>query len=307
MWKLLVKGAHDLYYLKDESAKEHFYYQLEDETPQELINRKIKRKINGKAVLVESAIYRNTLTSIFSDCTDVLNKILAVSYTKNSLQKIFTTYNNCLTNVAPEYVAPLEKFKFVFGALAGPSTINLDFEGFEGKEGLDQAEFKGNTYMAGLSLDIIIPRLKGKWSIYNELVYKPYKLTGEHEMQSNSVNWNYKYSFDTEYVGVGTMVRYRFLDNKFMPFVNIGIANNFALNIKTLRIISREYNGFENTKTELAFEDPRMHEFAVLAGAGLKYKNFGVEARYERGDGMNRISATTTKTLYSFLLSYSFN
>jgi hypothetical protein len=306
--QLLVRGTQSLYYLKDENLKEHFFLQNKLNKPQELILRKLKKQINGKYVVQVQELYKNTLSSSFSDCPEVAKMVYGVKYSKNSMIDIFYKYNACSSGYKDTYVAEKEKVELKICAIAGISQVNVDFNNFKSITGINETEFKNTSYIGGGSIEILIPRNRRKWSVYNEVVIKPYKLEGHYENQETHYYLEkVDFRFDYNYIGLGTMVRYHILPGKKVhSFLNAGIANNFMLKGHNVMMSETTYFNKTSTETKEVFDDSKSYEFALLIGGGIKYNRLGGEFRYEVGDGMTR-TATVTKHMVSFILSYSIN
>lgn len=274
-----VVGKVSLYYYVDEGLKEHFYVQKEGIALDELI---FKRMLNEQNQVVSSERYKGQLSFYLSDCPDAKKALEKVSFKLSQLQKLIADYNACIGSTATsgQYAKKLEKLAFRFGLLAGYSSTVIRFRG----NNLENIRFNpSQSPLLGVKLNIQLPRNRRQWSIYNELLYRPYRVSDHNQLAKE------KY-FDLSYLKLVTMARWQYPIGLVRPFVNIGIANSFAL--------ASESN---------CLKDLRTYEQSLNGGIGATIKKISVEARLERGNGVSAYSNLSSPTLTCYmLLGYQF-
>ena len=308
--RAIVKGAVSLYYLRDNDAKEHYFFSKGKKDPVELIYRTVRFNVEGKTGYSKLPIYKGILSTELADCPNVSGKIEQVGYNLRSLRELITDYNQCVNGSKGDYIASEEGIKWQFAAIAGLSYGTLAITAKD-KEALSEPTFKGANYTYGVSVLAILPRGRGKWGIQNEVMYKPLQFEGTHEKQGNSVSQNIhtrtKTTFDMAFVGLNTLVRYNILNSKVKPYVVVGVANNFLISDNS---IQEEYTKFYSTETNTVkkpFESVRKHEQALILGAGATISKFAAEFRIESGNGFSAYRGISTiKNTALFQLSYNF-
>lgn len=162
---------------------------------------------------------------------------------------------------------------------------------------LQNSDFTNSlNFSGGIFLDIRESRNFGKWSINNELLYTSF------DFQDSYTPSTSPFPIETElaysYLKLNTMVRYRFLSQKVIVFMNAGISNGFALSETN----SRKGGGFGDDR---AVKETRKYEQSLLAGIGALAKKFSIEFRIEKGNGMsNMTNLSSASTRLYFLLGY---
>jgi hypothetical protein len=308
--RVLVRGKANLLYLKDENGKEHFYLQNKDLVPQELILRHYVQKVNGRNVLTSSSIYKGQLQLFFSDCPSVKNKTNHIDYKVSDLKDIVQQYNFCMGANEKDFVAEKQFTKVKVGMLAGVTQAKLRFSGEENNKELAQSDFESPmSHSLGFSLNIILPRSRQKWSVQNELAYKPYEAQGYfEEVKSTDYYSKSALQFKLGYVGLSHLLRYQMPLKKLKPFVNAGIANNFAFSTINQKVTTSRFYSADRVEKKEALTSLRKYEQALLMGAGCATGKITGEIRFETGNGIVSFNGLkSSKNMLSFLIGYSFN
>ncbi|NEM97562.1 PorT family protein [Pontibacter burrus] len=307
--RVLVNGKLNLLYMEDESAKQHFYIQQQNTAPEEL--RLIKKLINANATQYVSNIeeYKETLARHLHDCPDVAEGAYTAELKATNLTKLITKYNACFPEEGPmQYVAKTDKVKLKLSVGAGlmPTTLNITKSDFN--YNLKPGSLASN-YTAGIGFGIVLPRAKGRWEIYNEAAFKTYQVEGAYEVINQPNEYRHEeIKFEMRYIGLNTMIRYNFPFKTILPFVNVGIANNYMLGSSNeVKLHTRRFSIEEHTTVPM-LESVRKYEQAFLVGVGVNVKGFVGEVRYENGTGMSPYKTTgTSRKTINLLLGYSFN
>jgi len=302
----LVKGPKSLYYYRHPLGRDYFY--IKGESGYDLLlYKKYVKKNDGSPKIIESKKYAGQLTLYLNDCEAIQDKLTRVSYKKKSLSDLFESYYKC-TGSELTFEKEIDKGHAEIGLLAGASYTTVKFTS-AGFPHLVNGGFNTSVNPTfGLFLDLILPRNQGKLSIYNELQYASYEVSGEYE---SIVDENESSSTTTDigasYIRINNLIRYKYPVGKLFLFANGGISNGFAVSQKNY--IRRESIFYSDEKLfeGEAIEDPRKIETGFIVGTGLKGEKLSFELRYENGNGFSRIiSLSHVDNRYFFLIGYRF-
>lgn len=275
--KVIVKSTVNLYFYQDESNKRHFFFRKEEGDTQEL---QVRRRYNPTTSNLETQnIYIGQLSSLLASCDAMKEQIKSTKYTQTSLQKLIVNYSKCQKQVIT-YQSPISKLVLKAGVFVGLSANSFDFPTVPDFQNIKTSI----SPTIGLNLDVILPLLRGKWSINNEVIFKYYN-------SSNDKN-----SFNISYIGLNNMVRYRFYNQGNMSiFVNAGISNAYILNEEETLFFPKNGN------------KPRNHEQGLLGGIGINMKKLSGELRYASTNGFSPFyNIKSPINSFSLLLSYNF-
>lgn len=303
-----VLGAANLYYLKDKDQKEHFYWEKTGTDIAELIYKTTLKKVDGKSMIERVERYKGQLIYYFADCPKIKDKISYTVYNSKGMIKLFEEYNKC-KNAESTFLKKYEKTVMKVGVTGGLSITALNMhQGFEDRYSLMMIYPEFNyaySPVIGLSLNIVLPRSRDKWSLYNELLFKSYDV--QSSFRSFYMNENYygtvNLSLGGTYLKLSNMVRYQVPFKKVKPFVNVGFSNAIAIALVNHRSSEDVYYSNHTIETGLAAPNPRGHEIGLTGGAGVQVRKFSAELRYETGNGMAK--DVITKNIY-FLIGYQF-
>jgi len=300
----LVEGSKSLLYFMDSKSKEHFFIRNGQRVDLLFYKRYLKRDDSGGLTVVEDKRYKGQLILYLQECSSIQLKLSNTSYEKRSLVRLFLEYYKCsgekIVKQNKAVSKPLE-----FGVFAGLSFTKFGFiDGPLYFQGVSYPVSKNFT--AGLVLNFLFPRSFGRLSVHNELQYSSFKVEGTYHDQYNTTIT----SLGMEYLQMNNMLRYMYPVNKAFCFVNAGISSGFGI---------RETNHKKQTSTA---SPPVITEGNALAGlnpsylgipvgAGLKYRHFSLEARYQSGfkkqDDLNAASHPNSSTSsLLILLGYQF-
>jgi hypothetical protein len=311
------QGSKSLYFYKDRNDQDNFY--IYNNSVYELLEYKkyIKKGSDEHEFLTENKRYVGQLLVYLQDCKNIDVKLKKIAYTDKSLQSLFEYY---YSQKKTETVVKRtnEKFKLEFGIVAGISMIDLRFVSASSVfDPLPKAKF-GNTLspVGGLSLNVVIPRNNGKWSIYNELFYNSYNTTAVYNDFHSAEYYDiHYYKVGYAYGKINNMLRFKYpLKNAFI-FVNAGLSNGFILHETNVDSITRRYNGVTTTRVQKIVADggendtfsAKKHELGFLVGFGGIYKKFSAEFRLEAGTGFSKyIALDANANRYNLLFGYRF-
>lgn len=311
--KTLVKGEKSIYLFNDKDIKENFYIDTDSGLSlliyKRYLNKVIFNTYQLKYYKYENNSYKNILNRYLNDCSSIDTKINKSSYNQSELLDIFKTYYLCL-NKKPKFLKKYDKMAFKFGVLTGISLTDLKFNSI-----MNQFNFlsKWNSnssvdFTSAVFLDLVFPANRNKLSLYNELMFAKYGITGMYSStDSYSQNYEYNTTYNLSYIKLNNLIRYNYLLGDAKIFINGGLSNGFAVNkncqkTTTIRI------GENKTSNVERVTDLRLFEQSLLIGTGLKYDRFSLEFRYELGNGISAeegLSSVTSR--YFLLIGYQIN
>ena len=273
----VVSGPKALYNYTDNV--DHFYISNDDGSFQLLNYRKFRDQELNVATI---RFYISQLKTYFKNCSVVNNNL---KYKSWELEKTFLSYYDCIGK-NPEYFKKPENEKVELGFLVGATLTSFEVSS-SNSDLLSKVDYsKSNSVTAGIFADLVFPRLRGRISLNNELMYSSYKTEGNYSYAVNPyIVDDYSYQFQYSYVKLNNMLRYKFFANNLIIFINGGISNGIAINEVNRYVKVRTANGEKSSSSGKAFEETRKWELGLLAGAGLRMNRASLELRAERGMG----------------------
>ena len=282
---LCVRGQRlSLFSLNDEKGKLHFFVEREEWKAEELVNKMYYSDASKKQVILHER-FRRQLAKEMYDCNDILkNDLSEITYNLESLVYVFKKYNKfCNSRQAknpdgspagPSFVYDESKNHVELNVLTGLSVARPMFY-------LNNVQTKDDfsySYMPtlGVSLNLLIPKTEQQLFFYNELMYRGYHSSCS---ATNDVGTEKIYNFD--YIRWNALMRYRYPKNgMFKLFTNVG----FGLGVLAARKTSVKdiKTGITQTPWHPSY---RPTEESFLFGAGVNYKKWSVELRYDMAFG----------------------
>ncbi|MEY4902230.1 MAG: hypothetical protein RLZZ292_45 [Bacteroidota bacterium] len=297
-----IKGKVSFYTLKDEQAKVH-YFVKKDNNFEELLSYNYVSYENTQRLIKNKPFYKATLVSFFqNDCAEMnATEITKTAFNYTALFALVQKYNACL-GVENQFERKEEKGKLELGFVAGGVNNRLQLK-YSSRTIVFYPQSKVNLTM-GLSLNYIFARSRGKLSLYNELLLKPYKITGTGYNKKTDAPYRIEGEMNFAYLQLYNMLRYRIPSRTNLHFFgNIGWVNGIAVKKE------ETYNKITPTAstTFAVFREYKNFETAASIGAGATFKHLSGEYRFCIGDGMSNEPSvgTTTKSSF-FLLGYTF-
>ncbi|MCE7063121.1 PorT family protein [Dyadobacter sp. CY343] len=230
-----------------------------------------------------------------------------ISYSSRAIGKLFDQFYEKCASTKPVTSYKSESPVGQFGIVAGLSATKLDFEGnYDPK--VPDANFPMSYNAAGgLFFNLLIPRLKERVSIYNELAFTSYKTSESYQTDYSGNSFiRVTNSLGFGYIKLTNMVRYYIPAGNLKVFLNAGISNAVTVSETNEQKTESKFSTPEPVVTKkLVLGSTRSYEFGLAAGLGAVYKRFGAELRYESSDGISDFSNLKSSVKrYYFLLSY---
>lgn len=310
----LLQGRVNLYYLKDDADKDHFFLQ-NDTILTELRRVKYLVEYNRQDKIVQKDIYKGQLLYFFGDCPSLDKPISLLSYSTTAMIGIFQRYAECRgESYAVVKKSKKDKFKVKAGASLGASSTGLKVSSdFDYDVVLGTWDERSLKPAAGLWFSVHAPRNFGRFSWYNEFLYKAHRFQDKFETEPPTPD-RYRtvdMRLDFGYLKWTSMVRYQHITPKrLQPFLQLGITRAFAsFRYAPVKTVERKFfSSYEKTTSPAVDSGGSRIESGWAIGAGLAgWRKMGLELRYEQGDGFYSLVDITTRTnTFYLLLTYQF-
>jgi hypothetical protein len=301
---VLVNGEKSLYYLKSKMLKDYFFIK-KDNRFETLFNKEYLTRIDGAIYNKKIESYKGQLNYYLQDCPKIMKNIKEVIYSRNNLIRLFEKYYAC-TGEKPLYQKELRKLSTEFGVLAGMSLTDLEFTTeSEIYDGLVNADFSSSVNpVVGVHFNVIFSKL----SLVNELMYTTYKTSGVYRDDVSE----YYYGIYTNKIGyscikLNNLLRIRMPIDKVSFFVDAGITNGINLSSTNNRELEMHNYSYIYTIKGKAIDKDLTGEQGIIGGAGVSFKNYSLEFRYEKDRAKSplmRLKAPIDRSM--FILSYKF-
>jgi len=166
--------------------------------------------------------------------------------------------------------------------------------------------------MGGFTLEVPIPKLEKKGTLYNEITVSLFDANSSVRF-SDSLNGSVGYyevnqKFAPNLISITTMFRYCFANGVFKYYVSAGIYNSFVISPANARTTVHSQNGNTQTTEEDAVPQHSIHGLMLIVGTGISYKYAGLEIRYDPGRNYTRkVDYSVYNSTISLLLHVRFN
>jgi hypothetical protein len=309
--QLLFQGVKNLYvYMDNFVFKEHFLIETSEGVGVDLINKEYYTD-DSRRLIAYNSLYKKQLMQVLSSSTIPISLLNTIPFTKQDILNLLKDYSNNISPNTITYEYKEEKCHINFGITAGMNVTHLKFHGRT--ELYNSFKFDPSiSWNAGLILNVVLPNTQKKWSIYNELLFSNYtiKSTNNYIYYAYYENDNWYKSTNSffvkaSYLKLFSAAHYQFR-NRFAPFIQMGIANGYALNNSSLIRYETKFYSAALTEEEQLVRF-RKFEQSLFAGFGLHYKKIGLELRYEIGNGFSKSRLAKSVMNYGYVLgSYMF-
>ena len=299
--RALIAGPKSLYEYKTANS---FYIQQESAFDL-LVYKRYREPVEGSVVMQLNNTYWDQLARYLSDCPS-MEKLKDINYSASSLQRTFTRYYAC-TNRSPAFRFH-SKIRHQLGILAGISRATLVFSDPTNPAypTFDSYTYTGPT--GGLYYNVSLPGNLGHFSVNNDVIFTSFKGSGS---RKNVVSTNEysttTFSLDLAYLKLNTLLRFTQPVGAGAIFINAGVSNAYAMQLKSEKSVRQQFYSTERTTTSELFPGPRHYEQGLVAGIGASYKKISAEARYETSNGFlvyEDLGSAVGR--YSLLVGYRF-
>jgi len=169
-----------LYSLYDKK-RSHFFIQKDNDTIAELIYRKLLLNRNGTVYENEDKKFVSQLSDMLADCPAAISGINYISYTVQTIDKVFNNYNSLCHKSNVARYSKRYKAKFEISALAGVSLITFSDKeyGFIGAPAITKLS-SGVSPIVGARFNYIPAILHYNLSIAGDLYYNAFNASGSY-------------------------------------------------------------------------------------------------------------------------------
>jgi hypothetical protein len=309
--QVLVTGTLNLYYLKDDTGKEHFYIS-DSEGSYEELNRVFFADFGDQRVLYtdmrqvpnktiyEVEFYKQQLISYMDD-KDWESRVLKESFNERHLVDLIADFNAAHGSGSSVIVKKQLDNKYNIGVLAGAGVTQLSFK--NSTLPLTYVDFSYSpTYLFGGYGEIVFPQMNGRFSLMGELTARYFKSDGS----GKNGPYTYESSFEVSSVRFSPVLRFKILAGDISPYVSAGYFAAFTL--KNTNSISKSYLG-NPVSSGVAIEKENLKnvEQGFSAGIGMQIKKLSAEGRCEYGNGYSKtLGLNSNSTVFLFKVAYSF-
>lgn len=304
--QVIYSGEKSLYFHKHNTAKENFY--INEDGKIELL--KYKKYLKDVNKIKENKSYIAQLMNYLDKEPEIAALASNTSYNRKSLSRLFAAYYTA-TNKSIDYIKKKEPITSKFGITLGLRSTGFTFSSSSPdffNAAIQHNEDRSNKISAGVTLELVLPRMQKKLSIYNELIYSSYNTKStSRQIEHDSLYYDLSSELGLTYIRLNNLIRYSYPLKSMKIFANVGVANAIAIQTKNELTTVKTFYTQVTTEDSNLIDDIRKHEQAFLLGAGMNIKNMGFELRYEQGNGTSPFTGlkSLTKT-FNFLLSYRF-
>lgn len=271
---LYSKGVNELYYIKQDSVFELLAYKkyIKDESkPDDYLTKKVIR---------ENKRYQGQLIVYLNDCPQIKNAISKTKYEKESLERLFFEYYDC---VQSDYIAlkPVKNIAMDLGLTLGYGFTSVDFDYIRNLETFRPIESENcNITSIGGSLEISRPVSAPKISIYNDLTFVTgYKYRIDTAGAAETYDFKEFFSYKTYAWKIVNMIRYKHFANNFILFANAGLSSEFMFGTCTWLIEKKSV--LINKQVFSDTYKKKLYVAGLSVGAGVSYKHWSLELRSE--------------------------
>jgi hypothetical protein len=310
----LVQGKGSLFLFTHPRRRVSYYLQKEAVKPILLVNRttltptyldttkyksfnKYDWNWNFTAADLEkskSGVFGIQMTYLLADFPPQLSEINKLSYKSKPLAAIVNAYNAHFQGSEMSIIDDTQynKIKVKFGVNAAYMNSYLNVS-VTGSFYNDLFVMKGSGYGFGMTSQYTLPRMLGKWAIFNDFIYNSYKVSEQSESDINNLTIS-KSRFNLSTFRIYTQARYRLMQlNKLDVFVNAGIFHSFLLKTDSyFEVKSADFPSSNRSGTIIDKDDFRPIRLGIVAGFGVNLnRHFQLECRLDRQSSLSAASA----------------
>lgn len=285
--EVIVRGRISLFMFE-----KTFFIEKSGSEIQQLINETETDIVNGLRVQREKNQHIGVLNSLMSDCDGLMSGKRKINLEEGTLTKLVESYNRCKGEPGIVYKDVKPWKKLTVGVNAGVNLSQLSFGAYRGYEYLEGDFEVSKSFMVGLSLDALSPRLSERVSVHANIFYLAPHYYHYNQLSSGStVQTNYV-TIDLQQLKIPLGIRYTWPVRGITPFLNAGLSSTIELDANTTWVEEIASNGVVEIYESPAYQNSQ-NQFGVWGGGGLvrtindKLSAF-LELRYERSRGLSK-------------------
>jgi hypothetical protein len=299
--RAMVSGSKSLYLYDERNGKAHFY--IRQPNGFELLL--YKQYLRGN-ILTESKTFIGQLKTYLGDCEGVKKLLPRTSYDKKSLEKVFAAYYACTGATVP-LKSKTDRKPSEMGVIAGLTLSTLSLKANEKQIMMETSYPRSTDFTGGVFYNLPLLRNLGRLTLNNELIYTSYQTENHYVYRYESESW-YQYvdtKFKYAHLKLNVMPRFKYPVGQTFLYVNAGLSFGATIQDENFRHYTNKFGSSLDEDEGKAFEKTEGFEFGYLAGGGLSYKRYSLEARYARTGGMvSTIGIGSSVSRLFFLVGY---
>ena len=274
--------------------KSHYFVHKPDGLVTELFDRKYRLHREDGVVEAEDKTYIHQLEELMADCPNVADNLLDVPYTADALKKVARAYNSCGEKGITLYESETRKGRLKIALLAGMGLSDISEQ--SGNSSPNSLKSK-TTFTGGASFDYFLSQTDKKFSIAGALLYN--RTQGSESAYTQAVTpagyTLQTLTIDYTSLHVDVLCRYTVpLKGDFRPFINGGLTFFGVLSKQNTLAIDEFYDNAHHVTDYDPFTGGfRALQAGLEAGAGLRYKRFGLEYKFETISNISSYASTS--------------
>ena len=290
----------------------HIYLQKNQDTPEELIYRKVTLTKDGIHYETEDKTFIEQLGGLITGCEKADRKSRNANYSIKEVTTILKVYDvQCGGNTVQYLNEKSEKDKWAIIAIGGFSINKTAFtsaSSFTNHHLVTTNPLKSDpSFSAGIRLNYTLPRLNKKLSVLADIYYNSYtaSVTENSSFVSNDLYTKKTLTLNPSLIRSGLVARYRFLPGAFHPFIQAGFGASFTISHKESVVYDDYYNGQSHITSQNPYEDiayKKTQAGFFILGAGVEYKRISIDYKYEPAHGTVNVSTIGSSVKTSTLL-----
>jgi len=246
--------------------------------------------------------YKGQLNFLMSDQPEMQSRIRGVRYDLSSMSKLIDIYNNLYQKASWEETPLISADRNLFGFTAGIGSGQL-YSRYNGDVDYD---FKADIPVRLAVFHEFAPeRLKGFIKFQNQLAVDYFKTKSSKELNYAPYYYSESLTFAPMSLVLTNNIKICTWNRPVSYYVTLGLTNSYIISAKnTIERVSLKNQLVKYL--EVAKDLVRYHLF-YTAGAGVQYKSFAAEVRFDPGKAYTKILVKDLHhTAVLLLLSYYF-
>jgi len=312
----LFIGQKSLFYLCDNVRKDHFYI-LRDTVYELLIYKRYLKSQpgnkEGATTVVKNLRFQGQLINYLKDCPSIYSTLSTSNYKKYDMRKLFLTYANCV-HTTWQHKNTTKTVHINLSLFTGSTLTTLKINStksdfYNTYDYFNKTQFKPSVMpLVGLRLKFYSPRKSGRWAICHESLLTFYKFSGTYNYYESENHYTINNTtIETLYRKFNIYLLHTYNKKNLEYSGHLGVSYGFLTPL--VNTIDKEFKRQSSvwTTTGEAIPEIRTLEQAYFLGAGVKYKDFYGDLRYERGNGFSKSDLIQSATnRFYLILGYTF-
>jgi hypothetical protein len=307
--RVLISSALSLYIFTDKKGKDHFYTSNAAGDFEELIHKNIFLRVDHANVLHPVSSFQNQLKAIMKSCASCVSSAGSVEFSEKKLSRLFAEFNASIPGNTIAYKSVHAQSNVSWQLIAGLDISTLSFDGNDQASNLGLGSYS-TSYRpsAGIRLHVPITRARHKHAVLFELAWREYDTRASYTVKE----WNdYDVHFQMRYLKLSPAYNFRFLSGKFTPYITLGGSMGALISsVNTKHVNAHDPKlpaSYHNETDGIAYDNPINYDMGIFGTAGLAYKRFLLECRYEVSQGFSTMASLDSKvTSICIYAGYSF-